>query len=269
MIRDWLDESERTQHNYKYKIIDITEKNIRQDPQFSKWLASEILCAYTDPSILKQRYGNRDKSYLRSYLENTVFPPLNSTVEKNTRRGDWGEIITGLVLRDIRSIETSLIKLRYKLNHKKSSFGIDVFGVQFDHSGTVTGICVCETKTKITYDKHIGKKAYESLSYNDTNSIATIASFLSNRYYEMGDYEKAQQFDEIICEPTRFPTNHSIFLIHEKSLWKDEILDELEKVNLSYDVFFNIVLVDKLNDFANDTISLIPDVGEEIVYGSN
>jgi Cap4 SAVED domain len=139
-------------------------------------------------------------------LTNEVFPPLNTVIDKNVRRGDWGEIVTSLFLRDIRQLETALIKLRYKLNRKKSSFGIDVFGVQLDEAGKVSSLCVCETKTKITYDKQIGKKAYESLYSNDSSTIVTITDFMSTLYFNEGKLELANQFDEIVLQKANFPT---------------------------------------------------------------
>ena len=269
MIRDWLIHKNRNTQAYKYNVIDVSETNIRTEKAFPMWLASELLIAYKNPDHLKRRYSKRDKSELYNYLTNEVFPPVTEVIDKNVRRGDWGEIVTSLILRDIKQLETALIKLRYKLNRKKSSFGIDVFGVQLDQSGKVCGLCVCETKSKITYDKQIGVKAYHSLYSNDVSAIVTIADFMSTLYYNEGNLELSDQFDEIVLQRANFPTEHHIFLVHEKKLWNEDILKELNNVqDLKQELNVNVLLIDDLDNFATHCFSLIPNVGEDIVYGT-
>jgi hypothetical protein len=269
MIRDWLNQSIRSNHKYKYNIIDISETDIRTEQAFPTWLAGELLIAYKNPEHLRRRYSKRNKSELRDYLINEVFPPVVEVIDKNVRRGDWGEIVTSLILRDIRQLETALIKLRYKLNRKKSSFGIDVFGVQLNQAGKVCGLCVCETKTKITYDKQIGVKAYNSLLSNDTSAIITIADFMSTLYFNEGKLELADQFDEIVLQKANFPTDYHIFLVHEKKLWDEDVLIELNNIqDLNQDLNVNVLLIDDLDNLAKHTFSLVPKVGEDIVYGT-
>ncbi|GAB6178836.1 hypothetical protein JCM14036_01550 [Desulfotomaculum defluvii] len=269
MIREWLVYTNRNNQQYKYNVIDISETDIRKVNGFPTWLARELLLAYKNPDHLKRRYSRRDKRELRDYLVNEVFPQVTEVIDKNVRRGDWGEIITSLYLRDISQLETALIKLRYKLNRKKSSFGIDVFGVKLDQSGKVCGLCVCETKTKITYDKQIGVKAYNSLFSNDISAIITIADFMSTLYFNEGKLELADQFDEIVLQKANFPTDHHIFLVHEKKLWSEDVLVELNNLqDLKQGFNVNVLLIDELDNLAKNSFSLVPDVGEDIVYGT-
>lgn len=270
MIRDWLIHSKRNNHAYKYNIIDVSETDIRKETAFPKWLAGELLLAYKNPEHLKRRYSKREREELRNYLINEVFPPLTEVIDKNVRRGDWGEIVTSLILRDIGQLETALIKLRYKLNRKKSSFGIDVFGVKLDETGKVCSLCVCETKTKITYDKKIGIKAYDSLFLDDASAIITIADFMSTLYFNEGNLDLSDQFDEIVLQKANFPTDHHIFLVHEKNKWKEDILvelNDLQDLNQNFNV--NVLLIDDLDNLANHSFSLVGDVGEDIVYGTS
>lgn len=270
MIRDWLIHTTRNTHGYQYNVIDVSETDIRAEVAFPSWLAGELLVAYKNPEHLKRRYSKRDKKELQDYLVNEVFPPVTETLDKNVRRGDWGEIVTSLILRDVKQLETALIKLRYKLNRKKSTFGIDVFGVQLDAFGKVSSLCVCETKTKITYDKKIGIEAYNSLFSNDTSAIVTIADFMSTLYYSEKRYDLSDQFDEIVLKKANFPTNHHIFLVHEKKLWKEDILMELNNTkDLMKGFSVNILLINNLDDLAKQSFSQIPKIGEGIVYGTS
>ena len=269
MIKDWLKHSQRSNHGYKFNIIDVSETEVRKEKLFLSWLAGELLIAYKSPEHLKRRYIKREKDELHKYLKNEVFPDLSNVIDKNVRRGDWGEIVSSLFLRDVMNLETALIKLRYKLNRKKSSFGIDVFGVQLDDAGKVRSLCVCETKTKITYDKQIGVKAHESLYINDISSNITIADFMSTLYFSEGNYDLSDQFDEIVLQKANFPTDHHIFLVHEKSLWNEDIIIELDNLKvLNQGLNFNVLLIDELDKLANHCFSIVPDVGEGIVYGT-
>lgn len=270
VLGKWLQNRSRGEHSFKFNIIDVTEvQNIRKDAKFPSWLAEELLVAHKNPEHLKRRYSRRDKKELRDYLDGEVFPQLTTVLDKNNRRGDFGEIISSLILRDIYQLETALIKLRYKLNRKKSSFGIDVFGVQSDEDGKVSGLYICETKTKITYDKQIGVKAHQSLFINETSSINTIADFMSELYYSEGNYDLSDQFDEIVLNNAQFPTDYHIFLVHEKNKWKEDILSVLNDLqDLEQDFTINVLLIDDLDHLSDHSFSLISDVGEEIVYGA-
>jgi len=269
MIKEWLNSTSRKNHSFKYNIIDVEETVIRGEEKFPLWLAEELLFAHKNPEHLKRRYANKDKSELRSYLSDEVFPQLTKVLDKNTRRGDFGEIISSLILRDVHQLETALTKLRYKLNRKKSSFGIDVFGVKIDEKGKVSSLCICETKTKITYDKQIGVKAHDSLFVNDISSIITIADFMSTLYFSEGNYELSDQFDEIVIQKAAFPTDHHIFLVHEKCKWNEDVLSVLDDLEgLTQDFTINVLLIDDLDNLSNHSFSLIPDIGEGIVYGT-
>jgi hypothetical protein len=133
----------------------------------------------------------------------------------------------------------------------------------------VTGLCICETKTKITYDKNIGCIAYESLMKNDESAIIGISDFMSRIYFESGNYALASQFDQIVLQKAKFPSEHHIFLVHEKSLWTDVILTNLAAIpNLGRNLKVNVLLIDRLNSLVEESCSLVPNVGEAIVYGT-
>ena len=59
MIKDWLKHSQRSNHGYKFNIIDVSETEVRKEKLFLSWLAGELLIAYKSPEHLKRRYIKR------------------------------------------------------------------------------------------------------------------------------------------------------------------------------------------------------------------
>ncbi len=269
MIRDWLRSLDRTETSYGFKVTDLTEAN---SPPLSddlvSWLALQLLQAHTNVEHLKRRYHARSAEELTHYINTHLFRAAKTPLEENVLRGEWGEVISGLVLRDFRNLSTSLVKLRYKLNRTRATFGIDVFGIESNANKEVVALYICEAKTRIKYDKHVGREAHDSLILHDTAAIVTIADFMSNVYYEARDWDMVDQFDQIVRDQS-IATNQEIFLLCERDLWNEEILEELQSVpNRLPNLTVNVILVNQLDHVYRDSTNRTSKVAEEMVYGS-
>ena len=98
MINDWLSHIEKTPSPYElFRVIDVVEK-FTADHKVYKYLANETLSAYRNLDELKFRYEKTDESTLREYLINNVFPRTDYTITKNVRQGDFGEVLTSLIV---------------------------------------------------------------------------------------------------------------------------------------------------------------------------
>lgn len=274
VIRDWLTVSDRTTGSYNFKITDLTEvTSPSSNEDLMVWLATQLLDAHTNIEHLKRKYHDKPQNVLKDYVSTYVFPPARNTLEENGRRGDWGEVISDLVLRDIRNLTTSLIKLRYKLNRRKVTFGIDVFGIESDNA-EVIAVYICEVKTRITYDKEVGRKAVESLRIHDTNAIVDISEFMAEIHFNAGDMDMADRYDAIAyraATPTEpaIPIKQEIFLLCEKNLWKEEILQKLQSMDEPpTDFTVNVVLVQNLDEIYRNSVVLTPQVAKELIYDS-
>lgn len=266
MINRWLYEEIRELDTDKFQVIDLREvNNISQE--IKEYIANYLIQSFRNIEQLKFRYKDRDREELRKYIREKIFPIQSNQFSKNVKQGDWGEVLSSIILSDIKRVVLPITKLRWKINNEKSMFGTDVFAIR-EIQGKLPELIYCEVKTKITYDKEIGTKAYESLYRDNGSSLPDIIDFISRLYYEKGEYELAEKCDKIYLDMDKHEKEFQIFLVLDKSIWKDEIINILKdsSVNLEH-LFVNIILIPDFRALMEETYELTADIGEKLVYG--
>ena len=179
MIEKWINEVPRNPCPYCYSVIDISELDEISD-EVKRYISEFILFSFRNIEHLKRRYKGKPVEKLKEYIEKNIFAPNDDNPGKNVRQGDWGEIISALVLRDLRGLVLPVFKLRWKVNREKAMFGTDVFAVKEDEHGNVQKLIYCESKTRRTYSKSVGVEAYNSLYKDNGQSLPQIIDFISN-----------------------------------------------------------------------------------------
>ena len=266
MINKWLYEEMRELDTDKFQVIDLKEvDDISQEVK--EYIANHLISSFRNIEQLKFRYKDRDKEELRKYIKEKIFPNQDNQFSKNVKQGDWGEVLSAIILNDIKSVILPITKLRWKINNEKSMFGTDVFAIR-ENEEELQELIYCEVKTKITYDKEIGIKAYESLYRDNGSSLPDIIDFISKVYFEKGDYELAAKYDKIYLNMDNHTKEFQIFLIMDGSIWRDEIVDILKASSVDLErLFINIVLIPNFKDLIEETYELTADIGEKLVYG--
>ena len=267
MINKWISEEIRNPCKYCFSIIDITELDDISD-DVKKYISEFILSSFRNIEHLKRRYKDKSVAELKKYIGNNIFAPNDDAFGKNVRQGDWGEIIAALILKDVRGFILPVSKLRSKVNHEKSMFGTDVFAIKEDSDGNIDKLVYCESKTRRTYSKNIGEEAYNSLYKDKGESLTQIIDFISKIYFEKGNYELADKYDEIFHNIENYEKEFQIFLVFEKSIWKEDILKTLHDLPPDIqNLHVNVLLIDNLKDVIEHTYNMTLEVGEELIYG--
>ncbi|SDJ82808.1 hypothetical protein [Paenibacillus naphthalenovorans] len=266
MLNKWLVEKQRSSNSYSFNVIDTTELS-QLDDKVRKYIAHYLLTNFRDPEFLINKYKNRSKEELKKYLKTKVFATNVDKPSKVTQQGDWGEVLSALVLNDFRNVKP-LTKLRWKVNNERSMFGTDVFALEEDQNGNVTKLIYCEVKTKRTYTKNIASQAYESLYRDKGRSLPDIIDFMSRIYFDKKDFETANKLDELYHNYKKYNKEFQIFLIYEKSKWKEDILAVLDSLPPKLkNLHITVVLINNLNSIISETYKETIDVGVEIVHG--
>lgn len=273
IINKWLSETIRNKHSYKFSIIDINEKTKVTD-DIIDYLALSLLSHFRDLEHLKRMFKNEPRSKLQNYIKNNIFPSIDSSlslklqsINDNVRQGDWGEVLTTSIALDIRHVNAPVKKLRYKMNKEKSLFGIDVLAFEEDGNKNLVKAILFESKTRQTYKKQIGVEAYNSLRKNSDKAFIDMLNFLSTVFFEKGDFELADKYDELVKEPDSIDKEYHSFIIMEKSVWKGAILDCLDNETVDFkNVYFNIFLIDNMKDIVAETYRRTENMALEVVY---
>lgn len=267
MIKKWINEVPRKPCPYCYSVIDITELDEISD-DVKRYISEFILSSFRNIEHIKRRYKDKPVEKLKEYIANNIFAPNDDAFGKNVRQGDWGEIISALVLKDFRGLVLPVFKLRWKVNHEKSMFGTDVFAVKEDEHGNIHKLIYCESKTRRTYSKSVGEEAYNSLYKDNGESLSQIIDFISKVYFEKGNFAISDKYDEIFNNIDKYKKEFQIFLILEKSIWNEEVLKTLHDIPPElHDLHVNVLLIENLKDVIEHTYNMSIEVGEELVYG--
>jgi len=278
MITTWLQRKLRETAPYSFKVIDITENN-QLDDLIKAYLGEQTLQQYRSLEFLKKRYESESPEDLISYLRNYVFSTTSYQIAKNVRSGDFGEILSTLVVEQLKNLTVPISKLRYKFNKDRSIFCTDL--ISHNKGDTIQDITYYEVKTRTSYSKQIGVKAYEGLLKDEQKPTEFIADFLDRLYLDKAEtleiagsieeankyYSISKQYGDIVKNPKAYNRSFEIIIIIEATLFKEDILTELDALTLELSPLeITIILVNDLNDLVEETFTNAEEAAKRIVY---
>jgi len=269
MIEDWLKYEEKENTDYVFKLIHITENQSPPDDKLIKYLQEKILTSYRKLEFYKFHLGETaTEDKIRCYVKEQVIPKGKNQIDRNVRQGDWGEILTALIVSKFQNLEIPINKLQWKFNKDKAVFGTDL--IAFNKGKKIEDIYYYEIKTRLNPKNKEGKNperyyiavwAYKSLYKDELSPTESIADFLERLYFEKEDYVTASKFKDIVKNPQNYNRKFELFLIVEKSKFIDEVLQELNNLPPKLKPLnITIVFIDNLSDLVKKTWQDIEDV---------
>ena len=244
MLKDWLEEIQNPKIYNKFNVIGVTEKT-PVNKKILDYLTGEIVNCYRNNKSLL-RFGFKTKEQLYLHLNKHVFPSCKDKMSKNVKIGDFGEILTSIVIKEFRNLFVPIYKFRWKFNNNRSTFGTDVMAHNIGEK--ITDIIYYEVKTRSIKDNNIAIKAHNELLNDIPNE--SIAVFLQNYYVSIADifekegvndkadkyYTLADKYSDIVLNPKKYKKQFEIVVVTEAALFNDLILDKLEKLPPSNDL---------------------------------
>jgi hypothetical protein len=261
MIENWLEYKEKVDARYVFKIVEITEKQ-SPDDSLVKFLQEKIISSYRSFEFYNFHFGDSaTEDEIRQYVKNQVIPKDDNQFDRNVRQGDWGEIVSGLIVSYFQNLIIPISKLQWKFNKDKAVFGTDL--IAFNNGPVIEDIHYYEIKTrqnphnkegKIPARFYVSIWAHNSLLKDELSPTESIADFLERLYVEKGDYDTALKFKDIVKNPQNYNKKFELFLIVEKDKFTDIILNELNNLPPKLDPLnVTIVLIDNLGSLVNKT----------------
>ena len=289
MLKSWLCPELRNPCNYKFVTIDVREAKI-VDEALLYFLGNELLISHGNPELIKSNceellhdalsqglsdiagfisselitpdWEKIQKHIIDNYLESEILPDDKESDEndkqknqvKITRIGNFGESLAARLLIDFDGFWLPIYKLRYREKKNWSPRLTDL--CLFKKESDYTIVCYGEVKTKTTNcDKKLGIKGYESLSKEILVTNPEILVFIKKILFETQQFEEAAFIKDIQYGKVRTIKQHNIFLIHEKSTWNEEILENLNLVDIDpkiENLTVRILLIDNLKDLIDN-----------------
>lgn len=281
MIETWLDRATGILQPFTFSVIDITEKTLVDDT-IKSYLGEQTLFQYKNIDHLKRQYATESPQKLIDYLQDYVFPTNTYQIAKNVKQGDFGEIITTLVVENFVKLKVPISKLRYKFNKDRSVFCTDL--ISHNHGDTITDIKYYEIKTRTSNQvNNVAVEAYNGLLRDEQKPTEAIANFLSCHYHEIAEtltnsgidikaeefYNLATQFGNIVKNPSNYNRSFEIVLIIEKKYFKDDILTNLNAISLQLSPLeVTVILIEDLSILVAETFKKANDAALNLVFNA-
>lgn len=154
------------------------------------------------------------KHNFKQYIEKRMpFPVKN----KNTQKGNLGEIILAEYLTSSSKLNLLIYKLRFNPNIEQSMKGDDV--LLFNKKNIPNKIIVGESKFRKTPDS----ESIEDITYSLSEDKLPISlTFISDRLFEQGEKILSEQIDDLISKTHKgkIPIVYAGFLISSSTTYK-------------------------------------------------
>jgi len=259
MIEEWLSH-QKYADKYVFKLFHITEKREPND-ELVRFLQEKIITSYRNIDFYKRRLESVSENKIREYVKKYVIPSDENQFDKNVRQGDWGEILSALIVAYFQNLEIPINKLQWKINKNKAVFGTDL--IAFNKGDEIKDIYYYEVKTRLTPQKKEGKNpnrnfitviAHDTLLKDDMAPNEAIADFLARLFEERKEYDKSKKFFDIVINPQNYNRNFELFFIIENSNFQEKILEELDNLPPQLDPLkVTIVFIDNLKQLVEKT----------------
>jgi hypothetical protein len=268
-ITQWLTSTHINPCPYKkFGLTDLSEHlvinpNNLDDPIVS-YIGNLLINSHGDPRMIADDIAMllEDTEMLKldiveAHIKNNVLPGKD---KQSTRIGNFGEILAVQCLIDFEDFEFPIYKLRYREKRNWAMRLTDLFLVKKQNNGRML-ICYGEVKTRsgVSYTSSIKKvaiDAHESLKKDDSVANPEILAFARNILYAQGKVEEAQILGKIQLKKIKYDVIHILFLIHDNSNWKEEILTELEQHDIDQrleNLNVNVLRINKLRKLIDQT----------------
>ncbi|WP_027126848.1 Hachiman antiphage defense system protein HamA [Gelidibacter mesophilus] len=273
MINNWLEHNEQVS-SYSFRSIYVGEK-AKSDNGTIEFLQEKIITSYRNFDFYKFYLENSSESDIRNFVLNQVIPANITQFDKNVRQGDWGEILSALIVAYFQDLEVPINKLQWKLNKDKAVFGTDLFA--YNKGDKITDVYYYEIKTRLNPKNKEGKApnrnyitviAHNSLAKDESAPTESIAEFLSRLFFEMGKLNEAKKFKDIVKNPQNYKRNFELFFIIDRDNFDIKILDELNalpsqldplKVTLIFIEDLQLLVENTWNDIESALVKLLKD----------
>lgn len=227
---DFITSSERNEnHTHLNCLYQYYEIKRGEDSEFYNFLRARVKDSYIDAMYLAKVLRDEGFTGVAKLLEDT-YPSANANF--GVRPGDFGEVVTEILLEDVFEYFIPVKKLRYKTNKDKSSFGIDVIAFKLADCKNDDAIVFSETKT--SKEKAYGiddliQEIDELAGCTDKGKqkIRSTIRFVSRRLFSEGQYELETRISKFL-EKIPDPSNEESYipcLIRDTATWNHNALD--------------------------------------------
>lgn len=185
-------------------------------------LGREILTSYAERSYLDRRLRKLGYDRLAEHVRRRILPPPG-----NTRTGDFGEVVSTVVLRRYKGFHVPVLRLRYKDAPGGTQRLIDVVAFKFRDAPDRTVIRVSEVKTRTGAAVGIAATAAKQLR-ESVDDLPLSLTFIERRLGEAGKHFLADRVLGLLAEDADYDLQEHVFVVTDEGKVHEETLKRID-----------------------------------------
>ena len=221
-IIGWLKPIPRAGSDFSFEVTDLEETNSVPSPTELAELMSDAYWGTDYLADVAARYGYRE---VRDKIIRSRADTLPSV-----RRGDFGEAVTVEYLKTVEGYQIPVMKLRCKIGANQTLPGTDCVAFRFSE-GKLIKIAFVESKFRTSLELAVAVKGTKQLQQDESSTNSEILSFVARQLREKGD-SLAELIEDYIFDRDAELDEFLLVILHEKAIWDERILINLEDENL-------------------------------------
>jgi len=195
----------------------------RLDPQETKTdivkakIQEELAASYLDPWEFEELFKSTDMASVFEYLRKKHFPK-----DEKTKKGNFGETIAMVWVRDKLGYEVPLVKRRWAMNKERSQHGEDVIGFIFTKKGK-DKLIIVEAKFYLDQVPKAIKIAHETISKCISATECYSLHAIMSLFQERSDRDKYARVKALFNDyrGVHYEKMGAIFILTDQIVWKD------------------------------------------------
>jgi hypothetical protein len=214
LIEDMMSTREKSEH---LDVVTLVAGKTVGEDELIAYLGHELMRNYVSPGELSAVFEDLGVPAVAEHLKKNKFP-----ADVSVRRGEFGEALTGALLRRVERWCVPILKLRYKQRPDQPVQGADVLA--FRLRATPPIVAVPEVKTRTSKQLNLGVEANDSLNMvleRLSQSIAFVVARLNERNSALTPHVAK------LLGEADFEVQRQVVFVHEHGPWDDRILDRL------------------------------------------
>ena len=220
MIDKWLKASRRVPSGFSFDVTDLHEDGNSIPPP--SYFASLLREAYWGEQYIADLAGTYGWRPVRDR-----FLKARAGTGLRVRRGDFGEAIAAGYLTQTEQYQVPVLKLRFKMGSNQTLPGTDCIAIKADDS-QLREVCYVESKLRSTRkDLSVAIAGASQLKHDADAVVPEVLTFIT-RHMRETQHPLANLVERYIFSRETGLDSFKLIVFHEKDLWEEQILQNLE-----------------------------------------
>jgi len=228
MLDSWLEFSTKSPNPFSFPVIEGRER-APHDDHLVQNLGRSLFACMADPAFVEWLAAEGGVEVARGFVAAHAVPTTVTTAV-----GDFGEVLSGIILEDIEGLILPIKKLRYRETAAGPMRLTDTFALRLteaEGAPIIEAVCFCSVKTATTPPSDdVAVQGYAQLEQDHKRDKPEILSFVMWSLYRENDLAMAALVGDLLARRDRStPRVYRLSLVVDAGVWQEAFLERLDE----------------------------------------